>query len=393
MKYDFDQVINRKNTASMKWDGAYTFFGDQAEGALPMWVADMDFRCADEIITALKKRAEEGIFGYPMLTESYYDAVIGWMKRHYDWQVKKEWIQFSPGIVSALNYIVQAFTAAGDSILIQSPVYYPFTNAIVNNHRRLVRNDMIETDHQYTIDFADFEKKIVQESVKMYILCNPHNPGGRVWTEQELKQLCQICKKHNVLLVSDEIHADLTYSGYKTTAVGRIAQGVYDRVIVCTAASKTFNLAGLQTSNIMIADESLRNTFADYMDKLHLIRPNIFGQTATEAAYTYGDEWLLQLRAYLEDNLNFMMDFIAAHVPEIKVMKPQATYLVFLDCKSLGLGNQELRSFMLQKAKVAMDDGFVFGPGGEGYVRINIACPRALLEDALKRIEKAVKNR
>ena len=393
MKYDFDQVINRTNTASMKWDGAHTFFGDHANGALPMWVADMDFKCSKEITNAMEQKLQEGIFGYPLLTDSYYQAVIHWMEKHYDWHVEKEWIQFSPGIVAALNYIVQAFTKEGDSVLIQSPVYYPFTSAVVNNNRKIIRNNMLEEDQQYMIDFDDFEKKIVQKSVKMYILCNPHNPGGRVWTEDELVRLCEICKKHDVLLVSDEIHADLTYSGYKTTAMGRVAQNIYHRVIICTAASKTFNLAGLQTSNIIIPNVSIRKTFAEYMDKLHLIRPNIFGQTATEAAYTHGEEWLSQLKNYLEENLRYMMEFMETRLPELKVMKPQATYLVFIDCKSLGLGNQELREFMLQKARVAMDDGFVFGPGGEGYVRMNIACPKSVLAEALERIENAVKHR
>jgi cystathionine beta-lyase len=393
MQYEFDKIIDRHNTGSIKWDGAYTSFGDKAQGALPMWIADMDFAVAPEITAALKKRVEHAIFGYPLAPQSYYDAVIGWMQRHFDWTVKREWIHFSPGIDAALNYIVQAFTKTGDAILIQSPVYYPYTDCIVDNHRKVVLNPMKLENGMFNIDFADFEQKIVDNHVKLYLLCNPHNPGGRVWTRDELAKLLTICKKYQVMIISDEIHADLVYSGYKNTAFGTVAEGVYDNYLVCTSASKTFNLAGLMNANIIIPNPELGKVFFTYMNQLYLLRPNIFGQVATEAAYTYGDEWLKQLRAYLEGNLNFLINYMEKHIPEIKVMRPQATYLVFLDCNGLGLNNEELREFMLTKAGVVMDDGFVFGPGGEGFKRMNIACPRATLAEACERIEKAVKNR
>lgn len=390
MKYNFDKTVDRYNTASLKWDGAHSFLGDRAKGALPMWVADMDFQVAQEIIDALQKRVEHGIFGYPLCSESYYTAVIGWMQRHFNWAVSKEWIYFCPGIVPALNYIVQAFTKEGDSIMIQSPVYYPFTNCIVNNGRSVVLNCLKLENGRYTMDYEDLEHKLADSKVKLLILCNPHNPVGRVWSKAELTKLGEICLKHKVLVVSDEIHADLTFKGFKTTAFAGISEEFANNTIVCTAASKTFNLAGLQVSNIIIPNKELGFTFAGHMKKLHLIRPNIFGMIATETAYNCGDEWLEQVKDYLQANLDYLTDYINSNIRKIKVVKPEGTYLIWLDCRELGMTIEELKSFMLKKAKVAMDDGYLFGPGGEGFTRINIACPRANLTEALNRISRAV---
>lgn len=393
MRYNFDQTNERRNTGSMKWDGVETFFGSPAKNSIPMWVADMDFKAPIEVIEALKQEAENGIFGYPIVTDSYYEAVIGWMNRRYQWSIKREWIHFTPGIVGALNYIVQAFTNEGDSVAIQSPVYYPFTNCVVNNGRNIVRNGLKFDGERYVMDYEDFEEKIVTNNVKLFILCNPHNPVGRVWTKEELIKLANICIKHNVLIVSDEIHGDLTYNGHKTIAFASISDKIAQNTIVCTAASKTFNLAGLQTSNIIIANESLSHQYSEYMKKLHLLRPNIFGKAATEAAYNFGEEWLEQLKEYLQQNLTYLIEFIEQRVSDIKVIKPEGTYLVWLDCTNLGMNIDELKDFMLEKANVAMDDGYLFGPGGEGFTRINIACPRATLKDALERIEKAINDR
>lgn len=392
MKYNFDQSINRFNTASLKWDGAHTFLGESAKGAIPMWVADMDFSAPQEVIDALKARAEHGIFGYPMLTDSYYEAVSGWMKRRYDWTVEREWIYYSPGLVGALNYIVQAFTEKGDSILIQSPVYYPFTNCVINNDRNLVLNCLKFENDRYTMDYEDLDKKIADNNVKMLILCNPHNPVGRVWTKEELIKLGEICLKHKVLVISDEIHGDLTFKGFTTTAFAGISEEFAQNTIVCTAASKTFNLAGLQTSNIIIPNKELGQTFSNHMKRLHLVRPNIFGQVATEAAYTYGEEWLEEVRDYLQQNLDYLTQFIDSKIDKIKVIKPEGTYLIWLDCSGLGMSIEELKLFMLEQAKVALDDGYLFGPGGENFTRMNIACSRDTLKDALTRIEQAVKR-
>ncbi len=392
INYNYDQPINRLNTASGKWDGADRFLGVEAKGALPMWVADMDFAVPQPVIDALKKRAEHGIFGYPMLTDSYYDAVIGWMDRRYNWSVKREWIHYSPGVVAALNCLVQAFTKEGDSIAIQSPVYYPFTNCIINNSRQVVLNCLKFEDGRYTMDYEDLDKKLANNNVKMLILCNPHNPVGRVWTKDELIELGEICLKHKVLLISDEIHADLTFRGFATTAFAGISEEFAQNTIVCTAASKTFNLAGLQTSNIIIPNEEIGLIFSNYMKKLHLLTPNIFGQVATEAAYNYGEEWLEQFKDYLQQNLEYLIQFFASKIDTIKVIKPEGTYLIWLDCRGLGMKEQALKQFMLVQAKVALDDGYLFGPGGEGFTRINIACTRATLKEALNRIERAINN-
>ncbi|SDE36719.1 MalY/PatB family protein [Sporomusa acidovorans] len=392
MKYDFDQPVNRLNTASLKWDGAYVFLGEQAKGALPMWVADMDFRSPQEVIDELKKRVEHGIFGYPMCTQSYYDAVIGWMKRRFNWTIKQENIHYAPGIIPALNYLVQVFTEEGDCIAIQSPVYYPFTNSIVNNNRRVVLNCLKFEDGRYTMDYEDLEQKLSTNKVKLLILCSPHNPVGRVWSKEELTKLGEICFKHGVLVVSDEIHADLTLKGVRNTAFASISEEFAQNAIVCTAASKTFNLAGLQTANIIIPNKELGLKYNNYMKKLHLLKPNIFGQMATEVAYNYGAEWLEQLKDYLQGNLEYLTSYIDSNINKIKVIKPEGTYLVWLDCRELNMKGEELKAFMLQNAKVALDDGYLFGPGGEYFTRMNIGCNRKTLKEALMRIEWAVNH-
>ncbi|MEN6411343.1 MAG: MalY/PatB family protein [Veillonellales bacterium] len=392
IKYNFDQLINRRSTASSKWDGAHLLLGEKAKDAIPMWVADMDFQVPRKVIEALKNRVEHGIFGYPILTTSYYDAVIGWMDRRYKWPIKQEWIHFSPGVVSALNFLVQAFTKENDCIAIQSPVYYPFTNCIVNNNRQVVLNCLKFENDRYTMDYKDLDEKLAASNVKMLILCNPHNPVGRVWTKDELITLGKICIKHDVLIISDEIHADLTYKGFTTTAFATISEEFSQNAIVCTAPSKTFNLAGLQTSNIIIPNSALGEIFDNHMKKLNLLKPNVFGQVAAEAAYNYGEEWLEQVKEYLQGNLEYLLHFVNEKNGKIKVIQPEGTYLIWMDCRELHLNNQFLRDFMLEKARVAMDDGYLFGPGGEGFMRMNIACSRSTLKTALKQIEQAVNN-
>jgi cystathionine beta-lyase len=389
MAYDFDRTINRYQTASLKWDEADRLFG--SSGILPMWVADMDFRVPRPVIEAIKRRAEHGIFGYTTRPASYYDAVIGWMKRRHNWEIRKEWICHSPGVVPALSLMVQAFTQPGEKILIQPPVYYPFASVVLKNERELVYNRLVEDGGTYRMDFMDLERKL-SDGVKMLILCSPHNPVGRVWRKDELEQLGRLCLEYGVLVVSDEIHADLVYSGHRHIPFAVLSEEFAQNSVICTAPSKTFNLAGLQTSNIIIPNETLRKTFTRIIDKNVLGLTNTFGVVATESAYREGDEWLDQCLAYLEDNLTFLIRFVDSRIPMMRVIKPEGTYLVWLDCRSLGLEGKELQHLLRKKAKVALDDGSIFGPGGEGFVRINIACSRSVLEEGLHRIERALKG-
>ena len=389
MRYDFDKQISRYKTASVKWDEAEKIYGEK--DILPMWVADMDFMLPTAVIEAIKNRAEHGIFGYTARTEDYCDAVIGWMRKRFNWDVRQEWIYYSPGIVSALSFLIQTYTQPGDKVLIQTPVYYPFTEVIVNNKRQVVHNPLKFKNGRYEMDFEDLRRKM-DPSVKLLILCSPHNPVGRVWTKEELNQLGNICIANNVLVVSDEIHADLLYPGYTHTPFAAISEKFAQNCVVCTAASKTFNLAGLQTSNLIIPNKELGNMFAATMKTHHLLRANIFGAVATESAYRYGEEWLEQLLEYLHQNLIFFTNYIETNIRKIKVLKPEGTYLVWIDCTALGMKPKVLEQFMRKQAKVAIDDGYIFGLGGEGFIRINIACSRSTLEEGLRRIEKAINN-
>ncbi|KQL46042.1 cystathionine beta-lyase [Brevibacillus choshinensis] len=389
MRYDFDKVINRFQTASIKWDESENLFGEK--DLIPMWVADMDFMAPAPVIEAMKERVEHGIFGYTLRPESYYEAVIGWMKRRHQWSVQKEWICHCPGVVPALNYIVQAFTQPGDKVVIQPPVYYPFTNVVEGNGRQVVHNPLRYENGSYMMDFDDLQRKM-DPDVKLLILCNPHNPGGRVWTREELTELGNICIRNNVHIVSDEIHGDLVLKGHTHTPFAAISKEFAENSIVCTAPSKTFNLAGLQASNIIIPNETYREIFQATMNTLAIRLTNTFGVVATESAYRYGDEWLDQLLEYLQQNLDFLTEYVEKRINGIKVIKPEATYLVWLDCRELGMDTETLQEFILKQAKVAVNQGFTFGLGGEGFIRMNIACPRSVLEEGLSRIEKAVNS-
>ncbi|WP_373899545.1 MalY/PatB family protein [Haloimpatiens sp. FM7315] len=389
MLYNFDENVQRENTACAKWDMLNTLYG--RDDLISMWVADMDFKVAPPIINAIKTRLSHEIFGYSFAKDSYYDSVINWMKKRHNWEIKKEWIKFTPGVVPAINYIVQAFTNPGDEIMIQSPVYYPFSNAIRNNGRSIVDNPLIYKNNTYVMDYEDLEKKITKRT-KLLILCNPHNPVGRVWSKDELKKLGEICLKHNVLVVSDEIHFDLIYKGNKHTVFSSISEEFSQNSIVCTAPSKTFNIAGLQISNIIIANKLLREKFEIQLENNSISSPNIFAPIALEAAYTEGEPWLLELLDYLQENLEYLMDFFEKRIPKLKVIKPEGTYLIWIDCSNLNMTGEELREFFINKCKLALDDGFIFGKAGDSFERINIACPRALLKKALEGIEKAVNN-
>ncbi|HER24917.1 MAG TPA: pyridoxal phosphate-dependent aminotransferase [Candidatus Atribacteria bacterium] len=390
MKYDFDKVIDRTNYHSVKWDELDTIFG--AKDILPMWVADMEFRSPKPVIEAIRKAAEHGIYGYTSRPDSYYQAIIGWMEKRHHWKVKKDWLAFSPGVVPALSFIIRAFTEPGDKVVIQPPVYYPFFRVIENNGCHVVNNPLKFGNKKYFMDYDDLERKVSDPRVKLLILCSPHNPVGRVWQKEELIILGEICIKHNIMVVSDEIHADILFKGHKHTPFAKISPAYAHNSITCTAPSKTFNLAGLQTSTIIIPNKKYYKIYQNILDSLTLNENNVFGLVALESAFRYGEEWLEQLLTYLKTNLEFLSRYFRENIPKIKVIKPEGTYLIWLDCRQLGLNVQDLNNLMINKAKVALDDGCWFGIGGEGFMRINIACPRSMLEEGLKRIERAVNS-
>ncbi len=403
MSYDFDKIINRANTGSVKWEFAPDWNNpndenrinacDENNRVLPMWVADMDFACPEPVIRALKQRTEHGIFGYTTPDTRYLTAVSNWMKKRHGWQIKKDWIVSSPGVVPALHMLVNAFARPGEKILVQQPVYYPFFSAIKNNDCRIVSNSLVLSGNRYHMDFEDLEVKTADPKVKLAILCSPHNPVGRVWTTKELRRFGQICLQNNVLIISDEIHGDLIFPAQRFIPFAAVDEIFSQNSIICTAPSKTFNLAGLQTSNIIIANEKIRNKFKQVIQSNGLYGVNPFGITACRAAYENGEQWLDAVLQYLHGNLRDMIDFFSHHIPEIKIIEPEGTYLVWLDCRSLGLDNHQLNDLFLNQAGVCFDPGSLFGPEGNGFQRINIACPRSLLLEALGRIAKAVKSR
>ena len=354
-----------------------------------MWVADMDFEVPQPVIDAVVKRAQHGVYGYTEKPDSFFTAIANWMEKRHGWHISTEWLSICPGVVPALCFSVLAFTEPGDKVLVQSPVYPPFFAAIENNQRTIVNNQLKEADGQYSIDFEDLDEKL-GSGVKLMFLCNPHNPVGRVWSREELVRIGELCIKHDVIIISDEIHSDLVYSGCTHTSIASISKELAAHTITCIAPSKTFNIAGLSTSAAIIPDKALRDSFNNTMKRLGIELTNIFGITALEAAYNEGEEWLDQLLVYLEGNLDFMVDYINTRIPQIKVSKPQGTYLAWLDCRGLGMNQKELADFFINKARVGLNDGAPFRDGSEGFMRLNAACTRSLLEEALKRIDQAV---
>ena len=402
MRYDFDRQISRRGTSAVKWEFIQEgqdllhwertdeFFGPNR--ILPMWVADMDFRSPEPVVTALVARAEHGIYGYTEKSDGYYQSVVGWMMRRHGWRVAPEWICTTPGVVPALNMLVRTFLSPGEKVLIQRPVYYPFFSAIENNGGEIVSNSLILDNGRYGMDFDDLEVKAQDPKVKMAILCSPHNPVGRVWTREDLSRFGEICLRNNILVVSDEIHGDLIYKGYAFTPFASISEDIAQNAVICTAPSKTFNLAGLQTSNIIIPNADLRAQFEETLQSNGLFGISVLGIVATEAAYNHGEEWLEQLLDYLEGNLRYLDQYVRDNIPQISVIPPEGTYLVWLDCRRLGLGKWDLKRLMLNEARVYLDEGFIFGPEGEGFERINIACPRSILAEALERIRDAIQR-
>jgi cystathionine beta-lyase len=386
VKCDFNKIIDRRHTDSAKWAI------DDNDDMLPLWIADMDFASPQPVIDAIKKRAEMGIYGYAIFADSYYEAINYWMMKRHGLEIRKEWVKFSPGIVSALHMLIKAFTKPGDKVIIQKPVYYPFFGAIESNRCQIVDNPLKYVDGKYTMDFEDLEAKAKDNRTKVLILCSPHNPVGRVWTKEELTRLGEICLLNNVIVISDEIHSDLIYRGYKHTPFISISEKFTQNSVTCIAPSKTFNLAGLQTSVIIVPNEKMKDQFTEVLKDNHVKRPNVFGAVALEAGYRQGEEWLEQLLDYLQGNLDFLTTYINEKVPQIKVVQPQGTYLIWLDCRKLGMTPEKLKDFITNKAKLWLDDGYIFGESGEGFERINIACPRIILTEALRRLESAVRD-
>ena len=389
MKYNFDEVIDRKNTDSMKWSASYLEQHFGSADCVPLWVADMDFRTAQPVIDAVTERAGHGIYGYALAGDEFYEAVIKCQKRRNGWEVKKEWIVFSPGVVPALWHIVRTFCSPGEKVILQSPVYYPFYKVIEDNGCQVINNRLINNGGRYEMNFEELERQAEDSSVKMMILCSPHNPVGRVWTKEELRRVSEICFANDVLLVSDEIHSDLVFRPNVHTPAASLSEELMMNTITCMAPSKTFNLAGVQVSDVIVPDRRLRRKLAGSL-KSAGVMPNVFGLAAQTAAYNEGEEWLEQLLEYLAGNLDFMENFITSELPEVKFRRPEGTYLAWLDFSGYGFTTEELQNRMKNKAGVALDDGYIFGDGGEPCQRINFACPRSVLIKAMERLRKGV---
>ena len=388
MSYNFDTIIDRRGTHSLKYDFAVE--RGKPSDILPLWVADMDFQAPAEVLEELHKAVSHGIFGYSEMKKEYFDAVHDWFIKHFGWETKESWLVKSPGVVFAVATAVKAFSREGEAVMIQPPVYYPFYEAIHLNNRKLVTNTLVYDDHGYSIDFEDFEQKIITQKVKLFILCSPHNPVGRVWTREELTRMGEICLKHKVIVLSDEIHCDFTFPGYEHTVFAGISDEFAENSVICTAPSKTFNLAGLQVANLFIKNETLRQRFKNEVSASGFSQLNVLGLVACKAAYQYGEPWLQELRAYLYGNLQYVREFIKNNLPGITLVEPQGTYLIWLDCTALRLGRKGMEKLIVHQAKLWLDAGHIFGSCGEGFERINIACTRATLKQALDQLKKAL---
>lgn len=387
---DFDTVIDRKNTYSLKYDAAKQ--RNLPKNLLPLWVADMDFQVSSYIQDAVLRQTQHGIFGYSEVQEDYFEVLQKWMKRHYDWQIDSRWLVKTPGIVFALAMAVKAFTSPGDSVLIQQPVYYPFSEVIADNQRRVVSNTLIQEESgRYVMDFEDFEEKIVREKIKLFFLCNPHNPVGRVWTKEELTTLGDICYRHHVLVVSDEIHADFVFRGKHQVFAG-LKEEYREISITATSPSKTFNIAGLQVSNIFIPNPQLRSQFVKQIDAAGYSQLNVLGLVAAKAAYEFGEEWYQAMLKYVGDNIAYATNYLKERLPEIKFTQQEGTYLLWLDFRPLKLSESQLEELIIKKARLQLDSGRMFGVTGSGFQRINIACPRETLKEALTRLERAIRE-
>lgn len=386
--YNFDEIIDRRGTNAVKLERCKALFG--TEDLLPLWVADMDFRTPDFILNAIQKRLQHPILGYSMTPKEFYLLMQKWITDHHNWSVKREWIGFLPGIVPGLSFAVQSLTAPGDEVLVQSPVYYPFFNVIKNNRRVVVNNQLVEKDGKYVIDYIDFEAKITDKT-KLFILCNPHNPGGRVWTRDELVHVAGICEKHNITVVSDEIHADMVLPG-KTpqTPFAAVSEWAEQHTVTFMAPTKVFNMPGLISSGYIIPNAELRHKFAEHLEASEMNSGNIFAYIGAVAAYEHGEAWRLEMLEYVQKNIDYVADFLKNNIPQVIPMIPEASFLVWLNCKGLGMETDELHEFFSKKAGLGLNKGTIFGDGGEYHLRLNVACSRKILEQGMEQLKKAV---
>ncbi len=385
MKYNFDEIIPRKNSDCLKYDKLQEMFG--TDDALSMWIADMDFRTPPFVIEALRRRLDHEVLGYTFCSPQWKPAIQNWVSRHYGWDVKEEEIGFVGGIVPAISFAVQCFTAPNDKILIQPPVYHPYHHVVKDLGRTLVYNPLRLVNGQFEMDFEDLERKIA--GCKLFLLCNPHNPGGRVWNADELVRIADICARNGVIVISDEIHCDMALTGYKHTVFATVSEDAAQNSVTLMAASKTFNIAGLKSSYHIIQNEALRKQYSEYLTRSELDTAHLFATTAVAVAYNEGDEWLAQMLQYVEENIAFLDKYLKENMPKISFIRPQASYLVFLDARELGMPQERLVEFFLKEAKVAMNDGTMFGQEGAGFMRMNLGCPRAMLLQALEQIKAA----
>jgi len=389
MKFDFDKHIERTGTHSVKWD--HFDMKGVVDGMIPMSIADMDFHAPRFITDALAERVRHGIFGYTVVPGSYYASLAGWLDRRFGWKIEKEWVRFTPGVIPALNFAVQTFTAPGDKVIIQPPVYHPFRAAVSNNGRVVANNPLLCEDGRYRMDLEGL-KKLIDRRTKMIILASPHNPVGRVWTKEELEGLVEVCLENNIIIVSDEIHADLVMPGHRHIPTASISEEAAGITITCTSPSKTFNIAELHVANIVIPDRELFERFDLALARAGITRPNVMGLYATEAAYAHGEDWVEELVPYLHGNYLAMRNSLAASLPKVRCAEMEGTYLGWLDFNGFGLADSKVEEVLLTKARVAMTPGRIFGPGGEGFYRMNLACPRTVVLEAVRRVVAALSS-
>ena len=385
--WNFDEPDRREGTDCIKYDCREEIFG--SKNIIPMWVADMDFNTPDFVVESLQKRLKHEIFGYSFRPDEYYSSMINWLKSRHNWNIEKDWISFCPGIVPALNFCTLAYTQPGDSIIVQPPVYFPFFSAVESHGRKLIYNRLTESEGKSIMDNNSLVSGI-DSKTRMIFISNPHNPVGRVWTPEELNNLADICLNNNILMISDEIHCDLVLPGFTHTPLASLSEKIAAKTITLIAPSKTFNLAGLSTSSVIIPDPSLRKSFNRIVDNLHIGNGNIFGTIASISAYTNGHKWLDALLDYIDHNVEFVKDYCREMIPEIEPVEPEATYMIWLDCRKFGMTGKELQNFFVSKAGVGMNEGSTFGPGGEGFMRMNLGATHNTVMKALEQIEKAV---
>lgn len=388
MNFNFDKIIDRSDNFSAKWSEMDKNFG--TNDLLPMWVADMDFLTAPCIMKALKDRLDQGIFGYTTRPDSYNESIVNWLDNRFSWKIKKDWLMFSPAVITSISLLIQNLTKENDKIMIQEPVYSPFHNIVKDNNRELIISPLVKlNDNKYVMDYDDIEAKI--KDVKIFILCNPHNPVGRVWTREELTKLGDICLRNNVIVISDEIHSDIIFKNHKHTPFASISKEFEKNTITCMAPTKTFNLAGIQSSFVVLPNKYHFDTLGKAFSRLDIKRNNAFSLVATEAAYNYGEDWLHDLLNYIEDNVDFAIEYIKNYIPKLKVYKPEGTYLLWIDFSELNVDENTLKDALLSKGKIALSPGSDFGVGGNKHFRLNLACPKSMVLDALKRINLAIK--